>query len=174
MPLPYTDNSGEYLLDYICVNPIDNINSYYQGACQVVPAIYPIGTTVNGNQAQGYEGNFSCWSDVYTEHGVRVSPGGGAGRVYFDYGPVENGSVDVTFQWVDNAWWSDLKALEVYNWSAGNWEQVATWEGCDGQEHVDTYSIPVNAARIGPSEQVRISLWGGASSVIHLSTITVN
>lgn len=139
-----------------------------------VYSVYPLGFTLTGHQVRGCEGDFSCWSDVYTENGVRISPGFGSGRAYFDYGPVTEGSVTVTFQWVDNAWWSDWKAVEVYNWTTKAWEQVAKWEGCDGQEHISTYSVPVDFNRIGASKQVRIAIWGGSSSVIQLNSITVN
>lgn len=144
-----------------------------QGPCEEVPAMFPLGTVLAGKEAIGYEGDFSCYSDVYTDHGVRISPWGGEGRAYYDFGPAAQGSVSVTFEWVDNAWFSDIKALEVYNWTAKSWERIASWNGNDGKVHTSTYSINVDSARKGPLGQIRIALYGGPSSVIHLNTITV-
>jgi len=150
------------------------VNILVPGPCADVWDLYPLGTTLIGHQARGYTGDFSCWSDVYTQDGVRISPGGGDGRAYFDYGPVSGGSVSVTFQWVDNAWWSDIKAIEVYNWKTKVWERIATWDGNDGIEHFSTYGIPVNSDRTGPRGQVRVAIFAGSGSVIHLNSITVN
>ena len=144
-----------------------------QGPCQDVQSQSPLGTTLYGQQAIGCEGDLDCWSDVFTAHGIRISPGGCDGRAYYDYGPVTQESVTVTFEWVDNAWFSDTKALDVMNWDTGKWEQIASWSGNDGKDHISSYNVPINNARIGPSGQVRVALFGASSSVIHLNTITV-
>lgn len=164
---------GNGLLTFY-LTPKDYANLQVTGACQQVQNSSSLGTTLYGNQARGALGDFSCYSDVYTEHGVRISPWGGAGRAWFDYGPVTAVSVTVTFQWVDNAWFDDEKAVEVYNWTAGSWERIAMWRGNDGQEHTSSYSISLGPARIGPQQQVRIALYGAPSSVIHLSTLNVH
>lgn len=149
-------------------------NSVIAGPCKEVPFMYSLGTTVYGQESQGYNGDFSCYSDVYTEHGVRISPWYGDGRVYFDYGPVSGGSVSVTFQWVDNAWWSDWKQLQVFNWTTQLWETIAQWSGNDGLEHFNSHAIDINADRIGPAGQIRVGIWAGSSAVIHLNSLSVN
>jgi hypothetical protein len=155
------------------LTPKDYANLQVAGACQQVNSISPLGTTLYGKQARGVSGDFDCYSDVYTQHGVRISPWGGAGRAWFDFGPVKVESVTVKFQWVDNAWFDDEKAVEVYNWTSGSWERTATWRGNDGQEHTSSYSISVGPTRIGPQQQVRVALYGAPNSVIHLNTLTV-
>ena len=145
-----------------------------QGSCQQVLSYYPVGTMLYGQEARGAEGDFSCYSDVFTEHGVRISPWGGSGRAYYDFGPVNQNTVSITFTWVDNAWVSDLKALDIFNWSSNTWERIISWSGNDGRSHTDTYQTNVSSARKGPDNQVRVALFGAPSSVIHLNTITVN
>lgn len=144
------------------------------GPCETVWDLYPPGTTLTGRQARGYTGDFDCWSDIYTEHGVRISPWFGDGRAYYDYGPVNQGSVAVSFQWVDNAWWSDVKAVEVYNWKTDSWDRIASWSGNDGLEHSDSYGFSVTSETKGPRGQVRVAIFAASSSVIHLNSITVN
>jgi hypothetical protein len=140
--------------------------------CDSVPQYFALSTVLYGKQANGSEGEISCYSDVFPEHGIRISPWDGSGRAIYNFGPVSHDHVNVSFQWEDNGWWSDLKTLDIWNWNTCAWQQVASWNGNDGTVHNDTYGIDITADRKGPSNQIRISLYGAPNSVIHLNTIT--
>jgi hypothetical protein len=144
------------------------------GACDDVQNLYPLGATLTGHQARGFTGDFSCYSDIYNVNGVRISPGSGEGRAYFDYGPVNQASASVTFQWVDNAWWSDTKAVEVFNWKTNLWDRISSWTSNDGLEHISTYGIPIDTDRKGPLGQIRVAIYAGPGAVIHLNSLILN
>lgn len=143
------------------------------GICQPVPAYFRPGTVVFGNQAQGAEGDFSCTSDVFTEHGVRISPWIYDGRAYYDFGPVEGDTIGITFQWEDNGWISELKALELFDWQTGKWKRVKSWSGNDARPHDSTFRVPVLTEEKGREGQIRVAVFASGNSVIHLNTISI-
>ncbi len=152
--------------------PKQNIAKH--SACKnETPSYHPMGAFATGQQNQGAEGDFSCYSDVFTQNGVRISPGGGPGRAYYDFGPVTKNSITVTYEWNDNAWIDDKKSLDVYNWKTKKWEAIKSWGGKDGKNHIDTYEIELNSVHKGPNKQIRVSLFGAPMSCIHLNKIKV-
>jgi len=129
------------------------------------------GTSV---RALGCEAYSFCISDIFPENGVRISPWSGEGGAYFDFGPVTSGSLGVSFTWVDNAWWSDWKTVEIYNWVSKTWERISSWDSADGLQHTSPYSISISPERKGPQNQVRVAIWVASGSVIQLNTISVH
>jgi hypothetical protein len=56
----------------------------------------------------------ATYSDVFQVHGTRINPGGGSSRVYYDFGQVNQGSVTVSFQLLDDVWFFRYQHLERY------------------------------------------------------------
>jgi hypothetical protein len=142
-----------------------------KGACMNVPAIHSLDYTFTGKQANGSWGDFSCTSDVYTKDGVRISPGGGEGRIWYDFGTIDQNKIKVILQWVDNGWASDSKELQVFNWITNTWESKEKWSGNDGKEHIDTFEIEVSKEYLDKDRKIRIGIFANPSAVIHLNSI---
>jgi hypothetical protein len=136
-------------------------------------SIHPLGTSVYGQQISGSNGDYSSFSSVYQGHGIRISPGNKAGRVYYDFGSIIHDSVTVTFQWIDNGWFSSLKTIEIFNWKTKMWERIVSWKGNDKIEHTNTYKIKIQQENLGLNKQIRIGIFASKYAVIHLDNITV-
>lgn len=134
---------------------------------------HPLGISIYGQQINGCEGDFSSYSDVFIEHGIRISPGNKDGLVYYDFGPVNRDSVYITFQWTDNGWVSGLKTLEIFNWQSKTWEIIASWKGNDKKTYINTYGIKIKHEYLGFSKQIRIGLFASKFAIIHLDNILV-
>ena len=129
---------------------------------------------VSGEDFAGYEGNFAENSDMYPEEGVRVSPGQGTGRVWYDFNASNISDLEVQFTWVDNSWYSDqlAKKVQIYNWGKDKFETIYTWYGNDRKEHTTTLKIPSKPEYIKEHKgTIRIGFWGDVNSVIHLKTV---
>lgn len=135
--------------------------------------VYPLETTIYGQQISGCEGDFSGISDVFKEHGIRISPRNKEGRAFYDFGPVDQDSITVAFHWMDNGWVSGLKAFELFNWQTKKWEIIISWEGNDKKEHTETYKVQLKSEYVGINKQVRIGLYASKYAVIHLDNISV-
>jgi hypothetical protein len=144
-----------------------------RGSCMNIPVILPLDYTATGKQANGSWGDFSCTSDVYTKDGVRVSPGGGAGRVWYDFGAIDQNKIEIILQWVDNGWVSDSKELQIFNWITNAWESKAKWSGNDGKELIDNFEIEVSRENLDKDRKIRIGVFANPNAVIHLNSIKV-
>ena len=151
-----------------------NYKDFIDGSCRKVPEMYRLNTIVYGQYNQGYSGDFDCWSDVYTKHGIRISPNNNEGIAWYDFGPVEKDAINVTIQWVDNAWFSTSKKLQIYNWVNKQWKTIKKWSGSDGEEHFDTFKIALNPEYIDSSKRIRIGLYSSGFAIIHLNSIKIN
>lgn len=151
-----------------------NYKEFVDGSCKKVPQMYHLNTIVYGQYNQGYSGDFDCWSDVYLKHGVRISPNNDEGRAWYDFGPVEKDTITVTIQWVDNAWFSASKKLEMYDWEKMKWKTIKKWSDNDGEEHFDTFKIKLNSEFLDASKKIRVGLFSSGFAIIHLNSIKLN
>ncbi|MCX6601102.1 MAG: hypothetical protein NT025_06025 [bacterium] len=123
-----------------------------------------------GDQFDGCTGDVSAYSDVYREHGIRVSPGNSPGTVWYDFDTRGSSPRTVEFTWTDNAWVDGAKAALMYNWESSSFDTVYTWHGKDGKEHVTNVDID-ESTYIGNDGLFRVGFYGAPMSVIHLRRI---
>jgi hypothetical protein len=148
-------------------------NVFKQGPCKKVPEMYRVNTIVYGQYAQGYSGDIDCWSDVYSKHGVRISPNNVEGRIWYDFGPIEKDTIKITFQWVDNAWLNASKKLQIYNWQKNKWHTMELWNGNNGEEHF-TEKVIIFKKEYNKDGCVRVALYSSSFAIIHLNSIKIN
>jgi hypothetical protein len=134
---------------------------------------YNLNTEIPGKKINGFYGDFSFYSDVFKENGVRISPFISPGRAFFDFGPINVESVIVSFQWDDNGWFSAKKSLEIFDWKNNNWITIYTWNGNDKKIHEDSIPIYILPNYIGTDKRIRIGLRASGNAVIHLNYIIV-
>ena len=136
--------------------------------------LIPVGTQVPGKRYAGFEGNFSDFSDIYPQDGIRISPGNIEGRAWFDFGPAVPGKYNASFTWMDNSWFVAPKAVQVWNWKANRWDQTTTIWGVVRNEQRSTYGFNITPELIGPQSQVRVGLWSSAPAVIQLKNMELD
>jgi hypothetical protein len=154
-------------------NEADYVN-FKQGPCKIVPIMFKPNVIIYGQFLTGYSGDFDCWSDVYEKHGIRISPNSYEGRAWFDFGPTEKDTIKVTIQWVDNAWLSFTKKLQIYNWKQNKWITLKTWKGNAGEEYITTVEVLLNLETKDKNKKIRIAIYSSGFAIIHLNSIKIN
>lgn len=143
------------------------------GLCGLsIPYMLALGTSIDGNQAHGAQGDYSCTSDIYP-NGVRISPSFLEGIVYYDWNCSSVNTITIEIKWVDNAWFNGKKAIRIFNWVTQTWEETNSWDGNDGKEHIDKFNISLKNEHKDGSNRVRVGIWASGSAVIHLAKIQV-
>jgi len=149
------------------------VNDSLLGPCKKVPPYYKLDEIIFGQGAQGAEGNYSCYSDIFTTNGIRISPFLNGGRVFFDFGEINKDSVNIILKYSDNAWFNGEKDLEIYNWITNKWQDIYTWFGNDGIEHTIEIGIKLNDDFFYNKKKIRIGIYSSWVAVIHLKSIIV-
>lgn len=151
-----------------------NYCELYGGPCKKVPIMYRCNTIIYGKFLNGYTGDFDCGSDIYTKNGIRISPGNSEGMVWFNFGPIIADSVKITFQWVDNAWFSAGKNLSIFNFKNNNWKIIFKMNNKRREEHFTIKWIMLKSEYLDSNKMIKIAFYSSAFSIIHLNSVKLN
>jgi hypothetical protein len=135
----------------------------------------PSGTFRTGKEYSGYSGDFSSYSDVYPDDGVRISPWSGDGVAWYDFALTNfPSSISITFTWTDNAWFQGEKQVWVYNWFTNQYDVVYSWNTYDGIEHITTVNVSGSSYVRTGDGLFRVAFYGSSDSVIHLKNVSIS